>query len=299
MIYEAKHGVSAYPLQVYLNRSSDFSILGDNRFIYTHYHQHLEFIVVKHGTVLFEIDAQRFTAEKGDVVIINSGKIHSAASMNGLEAVTLSLVFDLQMLFGFRDDVCTFRYLAPLLNGEIMLKDHLPFHSREGKRIRHRLQRIADLYLSQNDGFELLVKALMFSIFHDLYSSGIYIYSSHEPPQKALKLTRLKQVFEFIDVNLCDKLTVNLLAEAIHLSEAHFYAFFREMTGQSPMVYINHLRLDRALRLLLTHKWTIQDIAEKVGFDNASYFIRLFKRRYGLTPTVYAKHRFIPGDLNL
>ena len=76
-------------------------------------------------------------------------------------------------------------------------------------------------------------------------------------------------------------------AEACGCSQSHFMRWFKKMTGQGFTAYLNDHRLNLAAELLRITDATVLDIAGRVGFDNLSYFNRLFKRRYGMTPREY------------
>lgn len=68
------------------------------------------------------------------------------------------------------------------------------------------------------------------------------------------------------------------------MSEPNFRRLFREYTGQSPVEYRNGLRLSAARAKLQSGEYTVSEAAEASGFSNLSFFIRLYKKKYGITP---------------
>lgn len=68
------------------------------------------------------------------------------------------------------------------------------------------------------------------------------------------------------------------------MSEAGFRRLFREYIGCSPVEYRNTLRLERARTLLQSGEYNVSEAAEQVGFANLSFFIRLYKKKFGYTP---------------
>jgi AraC-like DNA-binding protein len=68
------------------------------------------------------------------------------------------------------------------------------------------------------------------------------------------------------------------------MSEAGFRRLFGEYTGCSPVEYRNDLRLERARLLLQSGEYNVSEAAEAVGFTNLSFFIRLYKKKFGHTP---------------
>ncbi len=82
---------------------------------------------------------------------------------------------------------------------------------------------------------------------------------------------------------------VSALAADSGLSERSFQRRFRAATGQSALDYINNVRLTTARELLQQSNLAIADIAHTTGFNEPSYFSRLFKRQYGESPADYRK----------
>ena len=82
---------------------------------------------------------------------------------------------------------------------------------------------------------------------------------------------------------------VHTMVEQSGLSERTFNRRFAKVTGLSPMEYVHTLRLEEAKHLLETGELAIEAIAQEVGYEDSSFFGRLFRRKVGLTPTQYRK----------
>ncbi|MBC6700156.1 helix-turn-helix transcriptional regulator [Hymenobacter puniceus] len=81
--------------------------------------------------------------------------------------------------------------------------------------------------------------------------------------------------------------SVKHFAEALHVSPAHLGDVLRTHTGQNAQQYLHHALLEKAKRLLRSTSWSIRETAFHIGFDNPSYFSRLFKQKTGLTPAEF------------
>ena len=73
------------------------------------------------------------------------------------------------------------------------------------------------------------------------------------------------------------------------LAERSFVRRFQQATGMSPLQYVHTVRLEEAKQLLEASEDSIEAIAEQVGYEDAGYFARLFKREVNLTPAQYRK----------
>ena len=82
---------------------------------------------------------------------------------------------------------------------------------------------------------------------------------------------------------------VHAMIERSRLSERSFTRRFKRATGMAPMEYVHTLRLEESKHLLETTEDPVEAVAEAVGYEDASFFGRLFRRQVGLTPTQYRK----------
>jgi signal transduction histidine kinase/ligand-binding sensor domain-containing protein/DNA-binding response OmpR family regulator len=81
---------------------------------------------------------------------------------------------------------------------------------------------------------------------------------------------------------------VEELSKIVGLSRTHLYRKIREITNQSPVEFIRNLRLEKAARLLKENKFYVSEVAYMAGFTEMSYFRKIFKEFYGMTPSDYA-----------
>ena len=77
------------------------------------------------------------------------------------------------------------------------------------------------------------------------------------------------------------------LAGSAFLSKYHFLRLFSRITGMTPMEYLQSYRIGRAKIFLKTSDLSIEEIASKIGYENAAAFIRAFKQQTGTTPGKY------------
>lgn len=100
---------------------------------------------------------------------------------------------------------------------------------------------------------------------------------------------KLNLVLEYIDNNLNENISIEKLAQIVHLHPNYFIRFFRKHLGASPINYINHKRMDKAKLLLETNDDTLAVIAEKTGIGDIYYLSRMFKEYTGFSPSEYRK----------
>ncbi|WP_433923756.1 helix-turn-helix domain-containing protein [Paenibacillus taichungensis] len=96
-------------------------------------------------------------------------------------------------------------------------------------------------------------------------------------------------VLDYLDHHYGEDINLNIVADKLNLTSGYLSSIFKEKTNINFSEYLNNLRVERAKELLVNVDLRIQDIATQVGYQNVNSFIRMFKRRYGLTPGEYRK----------
>lgn len=104
---------------------------------------------------------------------------------------------------------------------------------------------------------------------------------------RPLDALQVKQLQDFIEENIDQKLSLEKLAAIVHLSQFHFVRVFKEAFGTTPHRYIIQRRLERAKILLDVTRLSIQEVAIGIGYANQSHFTTQFRKYVGTTPVAY------------
>lgn len=97
----------------------------------------------------------------------------------------------------------------------------------------------------------------------------------------------MKKALSFISKNFAMPLTLETVANEVHLNPSYFSSIFKKSCGSSFKEYLNLVRIEESKRLLSNTNYSIIDIAIAVGFEDQSYFCKVFKKYTGLTPSGY------------
>ena len=93
----------------------------------------------------------------------------------------------------------------------------------------------------------------------------------------------------FMRAHLNQQLSLEQLAQLCACSKFHFSRQFQQFTGKSPLKYFNELKMEHACFLLEQTSFKVSEIAEQLGYDDALYFSRVFRKVYRQAPSVYRK----------
>lgn len=107
------------------------------------------------------------------------------------------------------------------------------------------------------------------------------------------------KALKYIADHYTENLTLQSVADIVHLNKSYFSLLFKKQTGRNFIDYIIELRIREAKRLLAQSESRIYDVAGAAGFKDVKYFSRMFKKATGLTPVEYRdKHRAAGSQFN-
>lgn len=127
-----------------------------------------------------------------------------------------------------------------------------------------------------------------FYIFMDNYLKKSLISTSEQDidPRNALIVETVKEIIlsKYNESGLC----LQQIAEMLKLQPRRLSSIFKEKENISINEYINEVRLVKVTQMLETSRLNVNEIIEKVGIDNETYFYSIFRKKYGMTPKEYA-----------
>lgn len=284
-----------------------------------HWHDEMEFVYIKKGRGLVSVDFTPFEVEAGDIIIICPGQLHTIEQLPHASMEYENIIFPLTLLGSRQPDTCWEQYLSPVLRRQASLPAKLTPAQGYYRSVAACIDEIDQIRRTFPGGYELLIKGKLFELFFHLYSGDAVLasgaYGSTGPDcscntsgssalpgsagfsgisgqisgnrQKSMDKTRL--ILKIVEEHYSEKLSIKEMAEACGFSQSHFMKFFKTTIGVSFTSYLNDYRLTMASRLLLSSEDSILTIAGDTGFDNLSYFNRVFKQRFGMTPREFRR----------
>ncbi|MGL6058056.1 MAG: AraC family transcriptional regulator [Culicoidibacterales bacterium] len=278
------HGSLLLPLHVY----NHFDPHGHYS-VNSHWHHQFEIIYLVYGEMLAHVDGEKIHLQAGDCLCLHPGELHSLTGIQNVASQHFALVFAPQFLASATIDAIQVNYLEPLKKGGLRLPRHLPKQHVQPASVTA-IEAIATNYRSEQFGAPLLLKAAFYQLLAQLLSEPApFLAPQLNSPQH---IDYVKTVISYIQSHYHTKLYLQDLADLCHTNPHHLGKIFKKITGQTPFDYITHYRIEQATTRLLTTNDAITTIAFDVGFDNVSYFIRTFKKKWGTTPSQYRKSQF-------
>ena len=139
----------------------------------------------------------------------------------------------------------------------------------------------------RGNGYQLAVKGQLFLFLYYAYGRGI-LFAEKKPGHAREKI---KGILDYIREHFGEEISIKQAAELCFYSESHFMKYFKQYAGMPFIQYLNDYRLTRAGEYLKMTEENVTQIALKCGFENLSYFNRLFRRKFGVTPRQYREEQ--------
>ena len=112
-------------------------------------------------------------------------------------------------------------------------------------------------------------------------------YSSGADANLHRHLSALDELRAYLQENYARPISLEDMALRMHMSKYHFARLFQAYAHTSPYAYLTDLRINAAREMLHMSDASVHEIGEQVGFGDCNTFIRLFKKRCGVTPARY------------
>lgn len=279
------HGSQKFPLECYINEFSEV--------FPTHYHQHwhdeVEIICVDRGPFSVTIHSKQVVLDSPCFYIVPSKVVHGL--VQGAKSVQRYLVFNPSILRFSLYDKVQGNILENLFDTNLNIVPVLSNDSDDYKEARNSFDYIYRNFRDKDDSVRLLIKAKLIVLITCLYRQGIFNQVEIRSSFEKQRSQKLKDLIIWIQDHHSGPLSIEDAAAKMEFSQEYFCRFFKKATGMSFTEYVNDYRLTQAAGDIERGEKSISDIAADHGFDNDSYFFRLFKKKFGTTPLKFRNHK--------
>lgn len=284
-----QHGSEGFPAALYETVFRSKML----RYVPLHWHKELQLCLILTGRVRFSINQKEVEAGAGDVIFINSQVIHSATSISNdeEEASYCCINFAYEMVGGFHGSLMERNFVLPFLRNE--QNDFLLISEKSEEGL---LEEISSKMLHIRKLFKETEPERYFDIFTELVliwkELVRWLHKTEDQPstRRPEDYETSRKVISYIEKNLGEKLTLDLIAKEVCLSKWECSRRFKRIAGESVWSYLISARMAKAVELLLYSRKSVERIGFEVGFPNVNLFIRQFKKEFRTTPGQFRKN---------
>ncbi len=250
----------------------------------SHIHKELEIMFVLEGGTDCEVNGRIYHLKKHDIFIINPLDTHQN---HGIEPDT--------SLFITYIDLFAFNAYFPNLSATLFL-----YEDTLNNRNNPAYQLLYDIFhrflteLTDKKGsyrlkaLECIVQILDCLCTYCLFDTGRYREHLEIDNQRR---ERVERIIDYLNGHYAEQITLPELAKQIHLSVPYLSKYFKTVLGVGFLDYLNRLRINHSLSMLITTKDRILDISLACGFRDHKSYSRCFEKYLHVTPSQYRKQR--------
>ena len=184
----------------------------------------------------------------------------------------------------YTDDILDDRLLEPLDSGRLIISSSVK------DTIKELCEQLIEIYEAKKSERELNIttqiktKIILLQFILEMWEKG-FIVENNTSGRNIVE----KEMVSYIQQNFTGKISLREFGEQFHLSEKYISRYFKEHFHITLSQYVAYLRLEYAKQLLQDTDISVTEVAMRSGYQNISYFIRSFKKTYGVSPLKYRK----------
>lgn len=273
------HGNLAFPCAWYCSGPNQ----GD---VPWHWHEEIELVYLSKGTLQCAVGNRRFPLRKGEALFINTGIPHAFFEESGIPYEESDIVFHPRLIYGDVGSIFYEKYILPLMRCPSMagfaFRKDLDWQREAALSIKEAVT----VCRTKPELYEFTVREALTNVFTLLLRHNSGELQQTEAKSSFL-MERVKRMLDYFHSHYQESISVEQLAKQANICKRECQRDFKKVLGLTPTQYFEQYRLAMSLRLLTESSCSIIEIADQCGFQSPSYFTKLFREKYGVTPTAF------------
>lgn len=260
---------------------------GDEISVTSHLHIVCEILYCYCGNMTVHVGNASHSFQEGELIVIPANTVHSIDFHGQIEHRYLVVQFELGYIadFNYYDE---YKCVLPFAADNNSYCKKIELTPKESQEIRKLLEHTALNFISDNYFKELRAKADICNIVQWIFERiQFYADVDHDMETQMKGLNRIRPAIDYIEKHYSEEISLQQLADLCNYSYSHFSKMFIKTLSINPNTYLAYTRIRKAEDLLKSTDMHITDIATSVGYNDVSYFIRVFRKLKGISPNKY------------
>jgi AraC-like DNA-binding protein/quercetin dioxygenase-like cupin family protein len=272
-------------------RESQFAIRRKNRYIpiFQHRHEYIEMVYVLEGSYIQHIKGQRIKMSKGDLCILDKNVIHESSPLTDKDlAVNIILTpefFNSIFMQLLSDDNYISNFIINSLYSKSKSQKYLKHYVEDGSILKIILENLLFEYFSSNKS-RAAINGYFLILFTEL-SRELSAVSTDEALMDEQQKVK-QQILAYMNENY-RAINLNQISDHFNFHPSYLSSLIKKEFGKNLKDILTEIRMAEACKLLKFSDMTIENIVTEIGYSDNSYFYKIFKKNYGLTPMDFKK----------
>ena len=275
------HASPSFPCSAYYTNWSRQGLSGTP----WHWHEDIEFLFVKEGSVLFRCGGMESVLAAGDGLYVNRKGLHRIEMAGENECRVRSILCDARLLGGTPGTAVDRKYIHPLTGNRAFAGMALYSKDPEHSVILSHASAAHEACAVETEGYELEAR---YHLSKALFLIGqLSRTAGRKKKEEGVREERIRLMLDHIHENYAQPLTLSDLSDAAGICEREVQRCFRTALGTSAMQYLQQYRIRTAAQMLLDSDDSVLQIGISCGFSNPSHFSKVFHEVMGCTPHTF------------
>lgn len=260
-----------------------------------HGHEFVELVYVVQGRGVHIFQGSDYNIHAGDVFIINPGETHAYFVEPGGHMEIVNCLF----MPSFIPDALLqeleitasmdYFYVHPFLKHDVRFNHHLNLSGQEASAVQSLLESLIRELGSRGPGYTTLIRLQMVELLVLLsrYYANMQNQRVSPAPRQSERVMTARRIHGYLERHFDKKITLQALSGLFNVSTRQLNRLVREEYGKSVFDLLHEIRIERAKRMLVESDEKVIAVATMVGYDDPSFFSRLFVRYAGCSPREY------------
>ncbi len=248
-----------------------------------HFHPDIEIIFIENGRFNIWLNGKAYSADAGDLVVINSNECHKIQSSSE-NCIYKYIKFDPRELYVSDKNMLDMQYAMPFTLNTVEHQRVFKGSEIDSSIIGPLFVETCNEWDNRNHGFELAIKSNILKIILTVIRYWDKIGFKITPIDISSGLSKtIQPAIKYIEKNY-SKASEAQAAQLCNLSYSYFSHSFKKVMNMSFKEYVNYIRINESQKLLISENKSVAEIAEILGFSSPSHYIQSFKKVKGESP---------------
>jgi AraC-like DNA-binding protein/quercetin dioxygenase-like cupin family protein len=257
-----------------------------------HTHNFVELVYVVEGNAVHEMSGISYGLRSGDIFILEPNIYHSYKGSHEKETIVYNLLFKLELLHRELNVLCEipsfldFFYIAPFLRKNDTFYPHVTLTGAQKLFFESHIDSLFQEENEREAGYQLVIKTRFIECL--VHLSRFYLAHGHPAPTtNYTDVQWITSIVSLIEQHYNKPFSLEQLSRLCGMSIPSFTVKFKTYTKKTFVEYKHDVQIREACRLMETTDGKIAEIAQEVGFEDLSFFYKVFRKKMGIPPLKY------------
>ncbi|MBP9597437.1 MAG: helix-turn-helix domain-containing protein [Fusobacteriaceae bacterium] len=254
-----------------------------------HKHNYIEMAYILQGEMIQKIKGKEIRLKKGEIIFLNQHITHEIKASSKEDIIINFIIkpefFEYILNLIDKENIIS-KFLFSTIYGGSRKGEYICFYVGNIKNVQNIIEQVINEIINMSTLGKSKIKFLVGLLLIELLNNPQSIVSYSE---ENYDIKLMMEILKYIDESY-EEANLTKLCETLHQQDYKICKLIKKNTGLTFKELVQEKRIEKAIELLKSTDYAIEDIIRRVGYENDSYFYRIFKKKFGLSPKEYKKN---------